>query len=110
MDRRVVLEAALIGLRQRMTEMNSTIIEIEQELRGKNGGTYLGLNAKGQPIYGDGPTVPGKNPKGALAGKSPLKVVVEKPKRQMSAAARKRIAAAQVKRWQAYHAAKAKTA
>ena len=83
---RALLEAALIGYRKQVSDMSAKITEIEQQLRGKS-------------------------PKGRLLGKrAPLKVVADKPKRKMSVAARKRIAAAQHKRWKAYHAAQAKTA
>jgi len=69
-----LLEAALIGYRHQREQIDAKIAELRKEIGGK-------------------PPAAAKAPAPAVTGK----------KRQMSAAARKRIAAAQKKRWAEYH-------
>ena len=76
-----ILEAALIGYRVSLEKLNERIADIRQELGG-------GFRKAAVSITTDG----------------------AKPKRNISAAARRRIAQATRKRWAAYRAAKTATA
>ena len=71
-----LLEAALIGYQHQAEQISEKIAEIRRQLSGKS--------ASAGPKAATAAAVPGK-------------------KRSMSAAARKRIAAAQKKRWAEYH-------
>jgi len=72
------LRAALIGYQSEQERIARAIADLQTQLKG------------------------GKPPAGSRPARA---AVAKKPKRQMSAAARKRIAAAQKKRWADYHMA-----
>src|SRR5689334_4946630 len=74
---RAIIEAAIVGFERQKEQIDETIAELRAQL----GGTSVKAGRKAK-----------------VAG-SPTQA-----KRQMSAAARKRIAAAQKKRWAAFHA------
>lgn len=77
-----ILEAALIGYQHQLSQIQEKMADLRRQLGGK---------ASAGVSVGGGAAVPGR-------------------KREMSAAARKRIAAAQKKRWAEYHKLKASQA
>jgi hypothetical protein len=70
-----ILQAALIGYQHRLAELNGNISEIQKKLGGRGNIVAVSITADGS-----------------------------RPRRTMSAAGRRRIAAAQKARWQKFHA------
>jgi hypothetical protein len=85
---KTIIEAALWGLEEQKRRIDETIAELRAELGGTSNGKRPGRKAKVVEVA------------------NVAEVAAPKQKRTMSASARKRIAAAQKKRWADFHAQK----
>lgn len=99
---RAILEAALVGFRARMNELNDKIRELQRELgtnsrNGKEGQTRRGISDAGRRRIAEAQRRRWAKLK---------KPAATAPKRHVSDEGRKRIVAAVKKRWAAYRASK----
>ncbi|HUJ20970.1 MAG TPA: hypothetical protein VLX58_05570 [Bryobacteraceae bacterium] len=105
----LLLEAALIGFEQKKQQIDQKIAELRQEM----GGERAGATARPSAGKTSGRVVSAAARRRMAAAQRKRWAVIKgkQPKtRRMSAAARKKIAAAQRKRWALLKAAKAKPA